>query len=155
MQPLIDLAIIRPALSWPVLSFSSVPITDLTDPNLAEHLLADRTDRIALEVFRTYIYAFPDAPNPWKLLGWIFPPLAPVEAIHLAYPALGHAWLVVSSESALKTGITPEQAKGVSETLEYIRDLLIRGRSQRGRGRPPPEWKQKAVIARCCRTTHR
>jgi hypothetical protein len=119
---------------------------DLTDPSLAERLLADPSNRLSLEVFKTYIYAFPDAPNPDKLGEWIFPPLAPVEAVHLAYPAVGHAWLAVSNKSALKTGVTPEEAKRVSETLEYVRDLLIRGSSPRKRGRPP-EWKQKTVIA--------
>jgi hypothetical protein len=119
---------------------------DLTDPGLAERLLADLSNRLALEVFRGYIYAFPDAPNPGKLLLWTIPSLAPVKAIHLAYPAVGHAWLAVSNKWALKKGLTPEQAKAVSETLEYICDLLIRGRSQPKRGRPP-ELKQEAAIA--------
>ncbi len=120
---------------------------DLTDPNLAEHLLADRTDRIALEVFeRWYLFAFVGAPNFGKVFGWIFSSLAPVEAIHLAFSAARKAFMMVSSKSALKAGLTPKQAGALSEILGDISDSLARGYSPRKRGRPP-ELKRKAVIA--------
>jgi hypothetical protein len=117
---------------------------DLTDPSLEERLLADSS--LALDVFRTYISALPDERDPGNLWGWILPPLDPIEAVHLAYPAVGHAWLTVSNKLARKAGITPEQAQRVAETLEYVRNLLIRGSHRRKRGRPE-ELKRKAVIA--------
>ena len=120
---------------------------DLTDPNLPEHLLADRTDRIALEVFeRRYLNALLGAPNFDKVFGWIYSSLAPVEAIHLAFPAARQAFRMVSSKSALKAGLTPKQAGTLSEILGDISDSLARGGFPRKRGRPP-ELKRKAVIA--------
>lgn len=119
---------------------------DLADPNLAEKLLGDPTHQLAIEVFRTYIYQFDSAPHPEKVMSWVMPPLAPVEAVPGALQSIRYAWQLVTDKRARTAGVSADTAKAVAETLEYAIDLLIRGRSPRKPGRPP-ELKRKVVIA--------
>jgi hypothetical protein len=125
--------------------FRSMAI-DLADPNLAQNLLGDPTHQLAIEVFKTYIYQFDTAPHPEKLMSWVMPPLAPVEAIPGALQSIRYARLLVTDKRARATGVSADTAKAVAETLEYAIDLLIRGRSPRKPGRPP-ELKRIAVIS--------
>jgi hypothetical protein len=119
---------------------------DLTDPALAERLLRDDSSQnLSLEVFKTYIRAFPDVPNPKKLSGWIFPALAPEVAIELTARLVWLAQAFISDASESIAGITAEDVNCLSGILKSMRDLLIRGQSRK-RGRPP-ELKRKAVIA--------